>query len=100
MPLNHGLTVCWSDDATSVKWSTISERTCEEISSCSTVRSCIADGVIGSNRVRLTASAIAHAVAAPLANQPQPPTRRAGRSASARVLRLARSERVRCLGAV
>src|SRR5712671_6633759 len=33
-PLNHGLTVCWSVEATSVRWLAISERTWEETISC------------------------------------------------------------------
>ena len=27
MPLNHGLTVCWSEEGTSARWSAMSERT-------------------------------------------------------------------------
>jgi len=33
LPLNHGLTVCWSVEATSVRWPGCSERTCASTSS-------------------------------------------------------------------
>jgi hypothetical protein len=34
LPLNQGLTVCWSDVVTSVRWLANNDRTCPEISSC------------------------------------------------------------------
>jgi hypothetical protein len=38
-PWNHGFTVCWSDDGTSVRWLAINDRTWPE-TTLSTMRSC------------------------------------------------------------
>src|SRR6266404_9826596 len=40
LPLNHGLTVCWSVDATSIRWLAINDRKWLETISCT---SCFSD---------------------------------------------------------